>query len=191
MEYTKLGNTNIEISKVCVGCMSFGKAGTMHDWTLDESETEQIVRHALDLGINFFDTANGYSAGTSEEYLGRTLKKNVSRDKVVIASKVYFNPGRLSREAIHREIDGTLKRLGTEYLDLYIIHRFDYEIPIEETMEALNDLVKVGKVRHSAHRPCTGTSFTICSFAPVTTAGRGLKPWRTTIICSTGRTNVS
>ena len=147
MEYTKLGKTDIEVSKLCVGCMSFGKAGTMHDWTLDESATEAVVRHALELGINFFDTANGYSAGTSEEYLGKALKKNVSRDKVVIASKVYFNPGRLSREAIHREIDGSLKRLGTDYLDLYIIHRFDYETPIEETMETLNDLVKAGKVR--------------------------------------------
>lgn len=147
MEYTKLGQTDIKISKVCVGCMSFGKAGTMHDWTLDEAATEEVVKHALDLGINFFDTANGYSAGTSEEYLGRALKKNISREKAVIASKVYFNPGRLSREAIHREIDGSLKRLGTDYLDLYIIHRFDYETPIEETMEALNDLVKAGKVR--------------------------------------------
>ena len=147
MEYTSLGNTDIQISKVCVGCMSFGKAGTMHDWTLDETKTEKVVKEALVLGINFFDTANGYSAGTSEEYLGKALKKNVARDQVVIASKVYFNPGRLSSEAIHREIDGTLKRLGTDYLDLYIIHRFDYETPIEETMEALNDLVKVGKVR--------------------------------------------
>ena len=147
MEYTKLGKTDIEVSKLCVGCMSFGKAGTMHDWTLDESATEAVVRHALDLGINFFDTANSYSAGTSEEYLGKALKKNVSRDKVVIASKVYFNPGRLSREAIHREIDGSLKRLDTDYLDLYIIHRFDYETPIAETMAALNDLVKAGKVR--------------------------------------------
>lgn len=147
MEYMKLGNTDIEISKLCVGCMSFGKAGTMHDWTLNESESEQLIRHALSLGINFFDTANGYSAGTSEEYLGKALKKNVARDQVVIASKVYFNPGRLSSEAIHREIDGTLKRLGTDYLDLYIIHRFDYETPIEETMEALNDLIVAGKVR--------------------------------------------
>ena len=147
MEYTKLGSTDIKISKICVGCMSFGKAGTMHDWTLDESATEEVVKHALDLGINFFDTANGYSEGTSEEYLGRALKRNVQRDKVIIASKVYFNPGRLSREAINREIDGSLKRLGTDYLDLYMIHRFDYETPIEETMEALNGLVKAGKVR--------------------------------------------
>ena len=147
MEYAKLGNTDIEVSKLCVGCMSFGKPGTMHDWTLDETRTEEIVKHALDLGINFFDTANGYSDGTSEEYLGNALRKNVSRDKVVIASKVYFNPGRLSSEAIHREIEGSLKRLGTDYLDLYIIHRFDYDTPIEETMEALNDLVVSGKVR--------------------------------------------
>lgn len=147
MEYTKLGSTDIEVSKLCVGCMSFGKAGTMHAWTLDEEKTEDVVKHALNLGINFFDTANGYSAGTSEEYLGRALKNNIARDKVVIASKVYFNEGRLSRAAILREIDGTLKRLGTDYLDLYIIHRFDYDTPIEETMEALHDLVKAGKVR--------------------------------------------
>ncbi len=147
MEYTKLGNTDIEISKLCVGCMSFGKAGTMHDWTLDQEATTRVVGHALDLGINFFDTANGYSAGTSEEYLGRALGQLTARDKVVIASKVYFNPGRLSAAAIHREIDGTLRRLGTDYLDLYIIHRFDYDTPIEETMGALNDLVQQGKVR--------------------------------------------
>jgi len=147
MEYAKLGNTDIEVSKLCVGCMSFGKAGTMHDWTLNEEESEKVIQHALNLGINFFDTANGYSAGTSEEYLGKAIRDNIARDKVVIASKVYFNEGRLSKEAIRREIDGTLKRLGTDYLDLYIIHRFDYETPIEETMEALNDLVKTGKVR--------------------------------------------
>ena len=147
MEYVKLGNTEINVSKICLGCMSFGKAGTMHDWTLDEAESEKVIRHALKLGINFFDTANGYSAGTSEEYLGKTIKKNIARDKVVIASKVYFNEGRLSRKAIMREIEGTLQRLGTDYLDLYIIHRFDYDTPIEETMEALHDLVKAGKVR--------------------------------------------
>lgn len=147
MEYTKLGNSNIEVSKICLGCMSFGKAGTMHDWTLNESESENIIRHALNLSINFFDTANSYSAGTSEEYLGKALKNNIARDKVVIASKVYFNEGRLSRAAILREIEGTLKRLGTDYLDLYIIHRFDYETPIEETMETLHELVKSGKVR--------------------------------------------
>lgn len=147
MEYTKLGNTDINVSKLCVGCMSFGKAGTMHDWTLDEKQSEEVIKHALSLGINFFDTANCYSAGTSEEYLGHALKNNIARDKVVIASKVYFNDGRLSKQAINREIEGTLSRLGTDYLDLYIIHRFDYDTPVEETMEALDGLVKSGKVR--------------------------------------------
>lgn len=147
MDYTKLGNTDIEVSKICVGCMSFGKAGTMHDWTLNQTDSEAVIKRALDLGINFFDTANGYSAGTSEEYLGNAIKNNISRDKVVIASKVYFNEGRLSPKAIFREIDGTLKRLKTDYLDLYIIHRYDYNTPIEQTMEALNHLVKEGKVR--------------------------------------------
>ncbi len=147
MEYVKLGNTGIEVSRLCVGCMNFGRAGTMHDWTVDEAETEKIVKHALGLGLNFFDTANCYSDSTSEEYLGRALRKNVARDQVVIASKVYYNDGHLSKEAIAREIDGTLKRLGTDYLDLYIIHRFDYGTPVEETMEALNALVKAGKVR--------------------------------------------
>lgn len=147
MEYVKLGNTDIEVSKLCVGCMSFGKAGTMHDWTIDENESEKVIRHALELGINFFDTANCYSAGTSEEYLGRAIKKNIAREKVVLASKVYFNEGHLSKQAIQKEIDGTLKRLDTDYLDLYIIHRFDYDTPVEESMEALNELVKTGKVR--------------------------------------------
>ncbi len=147
MKYGKLGNTDITVSKLCVGCMSFGKAGTMHDWTLNEQDSEDIIRQSLDLGINFFDTANCYSDGTSEEYVSKALKKYVKRENVVVASKVYFNDGKLSKEAIHREIDGTLKRLGMDYLDLYIIHRFDYETPMEETMEALHSLVLAGKVR--------------------------------------------
>lgn len=147
MQYTKLGNTNIEISRLAIGAMSFGKAGTMHDWTLDEKASEEIVKHALNLGINFFDTANIYSVGTSEEYLGKAIKKHAKRDKVVISSKVYFNDGRLKKAAILREIDCTLNRLDTDYLDIYIIHRFDYETNIEETMEALNEVVKAGKVR--------------------------------------------
>lgn len=148
MEYVKLGNSGIEVSRFCLGCMSFGDpASKMHAWTLDPEESEKIIVHALDLGINFFDTANTYSAGTSEEYLGRAIRNNVPRDRVVLASKVYFNEGHLSKAAIAREIEGTLKRLGTDYLDLYIIHRFDYGTPIEETMEALHRLVKEGKVR--------------------------------------------
>lgn len=147
MDYTTIGNTDINVSKLCLGAMSFGQAGTMHDWTLDAQKSEEVIAHALDLGINFFDTANVYSNGTSEEYLGQALKKHTTRDKVVIASKVYFNPGRLSKVAIEREVEGSLRRLGTDYLDLYLIHRFDYDTPIEETMEALNGLVKAGKVR--------------------------------------------
>ena len=148
MEYSKLGNSGIEVSRLCLGCMSFGDpASKMHAWTLDPDQSEAIIRHALDLGINFFDTANCYSAGTSEEYLGRAIKRNVARDKVVLASKVYFNEGALSAKAIEREIEDTLRRLGTDYLDLYIIHRFDYGTPVEETMEALHKLVKAGKVR--------------------------------------------
>jgi aryl-alcohol dehydrogenase-like predicted oxidoreductase len=128
--------------------MSFGDPESkMHKWTLDPSESETIIKHALDLGINFFDTANCYSAGTSEEYLGKAIKNNISRDKVVIATKVYFNVGNLSKEAIKRELDGSLKRLGMDYVDLLIIHRFDHQTPGEETMEALHNAVQSGKVR--------------------------------------------
>lgn len=148
MEYTQLGNSGIKVSRLCLGCMSFGDpASNMHAWTLDPDRSAEIIGHALDLGINFFDTANTYSAGTSEEYLGRAIRNSVARDKVVLASKVYFNEGHLSKEAIACEIDGTLRRLGTDYLDLYIIHRFDASTPIGETMEALDRLVKAGKVR--------------------------------------------
>ena len=156
MKYEKLGNTTIEVSKLSVGCMSFGEASALGHggWTLNADESEVLVKQALDHGINFFDTANIYAGGTSEIFLGRAIKNNIPRDKVVLASKVYFNEGNmtpnagnLSKEAIAREIDGTLKRLGTDYLDLYIIHRFDKSTPVTETMEALNTLVKAGKVR--------------------------------------------
>lgn len=143
MKYSYIPGTAIKVSKLAVGGMSFGiPAVKTYRWILDEEQTDKMVRHALDLGINFFDTANVYGAGTSEEFIGRALRKHgVPRDQVAIASKVYFNDGRLSWEAINREID------GTDYLDLYIIHRFDYDHPIEETMAALNNLVEEGKVR--------------------------------------------
>lgn len=148
MDYIKLGTSDIEVSRFCLGCMSFGDpASKMHDWTLNPDQSEAIIKHALDLGINFIDTANTYSSGTSEEYVGRALKRNIARDKVVLATKVYFNEGHLSKTAIEREIDGSLKRLGIDYVDLYIIHRFDYSTPIEETMAALHHLVEIGKVR--------------------------------------------
>lgn len=149
MKYAELGKTGIQVSRICVGGMSFGEAAEdFHLWTLDQEKTTAMIGHALELGVNFIDTANCYSHGTSEEFIGRGLKElGVARDQVVLASKVYFNEGKLKKEAILREIDGTLQRLGTDYLDLYQIHRFDYDTPIEETMEALDSLVKAGKVR--------------------------------------------
>ena len=148
MQYTSLGSSGIQISKLCVGCMSFGDpASNFHAWTLNPSESEEMIKAALRLGINFFDTANKYSNGTSEEYLGAAIKKNVAREKVVLATKVYFNEGKLSKEAIPREVEGSLKRLQTDYIDLLIIHRFDYDHPIEETLEALHKVIQAGKVR--------------------------------------------
>ena len=149
MQYATLGHSGIRVSKICLGGMSFGKASPdFHQWTIGPEDTKAVIARALDCGVNFIDTANTYAFGTSEEYIGRALRElGIQRDQVVLASKVFFNEGRLSREAINREIDGTLKRLGTDYLDLYIIHRFDYGTPIEETMEALDGLVRAGKVR--------------------------------------------
>lgn len=151
MKYRKLGNTDVEVSRLCVGCMSFGEhVEGGHQWTLDQDAAREMVKHALELGINFFDTANTYARGTSEEFLGRALKDAAKREDVRIATKVYFNlttEKHLTKEAITAEIDGSLKRLGTDYVDLYQIHRFDYDTPIEETMEALHSLVKAGKVR--------------------------------------------
>jgi aryl-alcohol dehydrogenase (NADP+) len=153
MKYTKLGNTGLEVSRICLGCMSFGDstAGT-HSWSLDEDTARHFIRRALDSGINFFDTANVYSLGTSEEYVGRALADMADRDDVVIATKVHgaMREGRnamgLSRKAIMTEVDHSLRRLGTDHIDLYQIHRFDRRTPIEETMEALHDVVKAGKV---------------------------------------------
>jgi 1-deoxyxylulose-5-phosphate synthase len=155
MKYVKLGNTGLDVSGLCLGCMGFGKAdGWIHNWTLNEEESRPIIKKALESGINFFDTANVYAFGNSEEILGRALKDYSNRDEVVIATKVWGqmhkgpNGMGLSRKAIMSEIDKSLKRLGTDYVDLYIIHRWDYNTPVEETMEALNDLVKAGKTRY-------------------------------------------
>ena len=149
MQYTTLGHSGIKISKLCLGGMSFGEASPdFHQWTIGPEDTRAVIKRALDQGINFIDTANCYSFGTSEEYIGAALRDlGVAREDVVLASKVYFNEGKLSAAAIEREVEGSLKRLGTDYLDLYIIHRFDYDTPIEETMEALDKLVRAGKVR--------------------------------------------
>ena len=156
MEYSRLGNTGMKVSRICLGCMGFGSAeGWAHNaWALDEQSSREIVKKALELGINFFDTANVYAYGVSEEFLGRALKDFAKRDEVIVATKVFGkmndkpNGGGLSRKAILSEIDNSLKRLDTDYVDLYQIHRWDYETPIEETMEALNDIVRAGKVRY-------------------------------------------
>lgn len=154
MEYVKLGNTGMDVSQICLGCMSFGDTGWVHKWVLDEEQSRPIIRTALELGVNFFDTANVYSRGQSEEILGRALKDFAKRDEVVVATKVHGemrkgpNGAGLSRKAILHEIDMSLTRLGMDYVDLYIIHRWDYNTPIEETMSALHDVVKAGKARY-------------------------------------------
>ncbi|RJE87010.1 aldo/keto reductase [Paenibacillus sp. 1011MAR3C5] len=155
MEYVKLGNTGLDVSRICLGCMGFGVAERwVHPWVLDGDRSRPILKKALELGINFFDTANVYSDGTSEEIVGRALKDYANRDEIVLATKVHFrmhagpNGAGLSRKAIMSEIDKSLKRLGTDYVDLYQIHRWDYQTPIEETMEALHDVVKAGKARY-------------------------------------------
>ncbi len=150
MEYVKLGKSDLKVSRICLGCMTFGDKEVCKEtpYLLNQEETDAVVKRALDLGINFFDTANCYAKNTSEIFLGNSLKKFAKREDVIIATKVYNNEGKLSKEAILREIEGSLKRLQTDYIDLYIIHRWDYDTPIEETMETLNSLVKSGKVRY-------------------------------------------
>ena len=155
MDYIKLGKTGLKVSRICLGCMTYGapERGN-HLWTLNEEASRPFIQRALELGINFFDTANVYSDGTSEEIVGRALRDFARREEVVIATKVNgrMRPGPngagLSRKAIMMEIDASLKRLGTDYVDLYQTHRWDYDTPIEETLEALHDVVKAGKARY-------------------------------------------
>jgi aryl-alcohol dehydrogenase-like predicted oxidoreductase len=157
MDYARLGNTGLQVSRLCLGCMSFGQATTgmlVWPWTLSEEDSRPFIRSALEHGVNFFDTANVYSDGESERVLGRAIGDFTRRDEVVLATKVWapVRPGPngrgLSRKAILSEVDKSLQRLGTEYIDLYIIHRFDYDTPLEETLEALNDVVRAGKARY-------------------------------------------
>lgn len=155
MEYVNLGKTGLKVSRICLGCMSYGvpERGT-HPWSLPEEQSRPFISRALELGINFFDTANVYSDGTSEEIVGRVLRDFAKRDDVVLATKVHgrmrsdVNGAGLSRKAIFTEIDNSLRRLGTDYVDLYQIHRWDSHTPIEETLEALHDVVKAGKARY-------------------------------------------
>ncbi|MDL2075878.1 aldo/keto reductase [Streptomyces sp. GXMU-J15] len=155
MQYVKLGSTGLDVSRICLGCMTYGLPDRgVHEWTLDEEASRPLIRQAVEAGINFFDTANVYSDGTSEEIVGRALADYARRDEIVLATKVHgrTHPGPngrgLSRKVIMAEIDHSLSRLGTDYVDLYQIHRFDPHTPVEETMEALHDLVKAGKVRY-------------------------------------------
>jgi aryl-alcohol dehydrogenase (NADP+) len=155
VKYVKLGATGLDVSVICLGCMSYGDPGLGgHPWSLDEEASQPFYRAAVEAGINFFDTANVYSAGSSEEYLGRALQRYANRDEVVIATKVHGGMARgpnragLSRKAIMTEVDHSLRRLGTDYIDLYQIHRLDRRTPVEETLEALHDLVRSGKVRY-------------------------------------------
>ena len=155
MKTTRLGRTGLEISRICLGCMSYGEPERgNHPWTMGEAASRPFVKKALDLGINFFDTANVYSDGTSEEIVGKALLEYARRDEVVIATKVHgrmhtwLNGAGLSRKAIFAEIDASLRRLGTDHVDLYQTHRWDYGVPIEETLEALNDVVRAGKALH-------------------------------------------
>ncbi|MFI7498355.1 aldo/keto reductase [Streptomyces sp. NPDC049687] len=155
MQYVKLGSTGLDVSRICLGCMTYGLPDRgVHEWTLDEEASRPLIRQALDAGINFFDTANVYSDGTSEEIVGKALRDFARRDEIVLATKVHGrmrpgpNGGGLSRKAILSELDHSLSRLGTDHVDLYQIHRFDPHTPVEETMEALHDVVKAGKVRY-------------------------------------------
>ncbi len=160
MEYLKLGRTGLDVSRLCLGCMTYGVPERgLHPWTLDEERSRPLIRQAVELGINFFDTANSYSDGTSEEIVGRALKELIPREEAVIATKVFYplgsrkgpprpNGSGLSRKAIMQSIDASLRRLGTDYVDLYQIHRWDRATPLEETLEALHDVVKAGKARY-------------------------------------------
>ena len=154
MEYVKLGRTGLDVSRLCLGTMGFGNAERwVHKWVLEEDDSRPVIKHALDAGINFFDTANVYSIGRSEEIVGKALVDYANRDEIVLATKVHGkmhegpNGGGLSRKAILAEAEASLRRLGTDYIDLYIIHRFDYATPVEETLEALDTLVRSGRVR--------------------------------------------
>lgn len=155
MEYVKFGNTGMEVSQICLGAMGFGDPNSgFHEWVLEEADSRKVIKAALELGINFFDTANVYSYGASERILGKALRDFANRDEIVVATKVFSemrkgpNGRGLSRKAILSEIDQSLERLGMDYVDLYIIHRWDYDTPIEETMEALHEVVKSGKARY-------------------------------------------
>lgn len=159
MEYIKLGNSDLTVSRLCLGCMSFGEPDKgQYQWTLNYEDSERIILKAHECGINFFDTSNNYSNGSSEEYLGRAIK-HFKRDEIVITTKCYFNEGKLSEEAIHREVANSIKRLDTDYIDILVLHRFDYDTPVEDTLKALNEEVKLGHIRYYGASAMYGYQF--------------------------------
>ena len=199
MEPTRLGDTGLRISRLALGCMSYGDPATegAHRWALADDEAQPFFRQAIELGITFWDTANTYQAGTSEEIVGRAIRRYSRREDIVLATKVFGKmhdgPGGsgLSRKAIMEQIDASLTRLGTDYVDLYQIHRFDPGTPVAETMEALHDIVKPARSATSAHRRCTAGSSPSYSTPPTRAAGPGSCPCRTSTTCCAARTSPS
>ena len=188
MDHVRLGGTGLKVSRIALGCMSYGNPG-FHQWTLDEDASQPFFRQAVELGVNLWDTANGYGGGSSEEFIGRAIRRYSRREDIVISTKVFntMHPGPggsgLSRKAILEQLDASLARLGTDYIDLYLIHRFDPEVPVEETMEALHDVVKAGKARYSAPPRCGPGDSPSCSEPRTQAAGPGSWRWRTSTTC--------
>ena len=196
MDYVKLGTTGLDVSPIAIGAMTYGDPGRGHPvWSLDEERSRPLIKHALEAGITFFDTANMYSQGSSEEILGRALRDFADRDEVVIATKLRHpvrsgpNGKGLSRKAIMIEVEHSLRRLGTDYIDLYQIHRNDHRTPLTETLEALHDLVKAGKVRYLGASSMPAWEFAKALQRNRRTAGRGSSPCRTTTTCCIARRN--
>jgi aryl-alcohol dehydrogenase-like predicted oxidoreductase len=191
MEYTRLGETGLRVSRIGLGCMSYGRAASgMHQWTLDEAAAAPFFRQAVELGVTFWDTANVYQGGTSEEFVGRAVREYSRREDIVLATKVHGRMhdgpggGGLSRKAILEQLDASLRRLGTDYVDVYYIHRFDDEVPVEETMEVLHDVVKPEACATSARRRCGLGSSPSCSTPRTCTDGHGSRRCRTSTTCS-------
>ncbi len=176
MEYITLGNSDLKVSRLCLGCMSFGEANEgQYQWTLGYEDSSRIIHKAYEAGINFFDTSNNYSNGTSEIFLGKAIK-DIGRDNVVIATKCYFNEGKLSPKAIHREIEGSLKRLDTDHIDLLVLHRYDYDTPVKDTLQALNEEVQAGHIRYYGASSMYGYQFAEYCY---TAAMNGFQPFTT------------
>lgn len=194
MKYVNLGRSGLKVSRLCLGCMSYGEPERLpQPWSLDEKASRPLIRQALEAGINFFDTANIYSGGSSEEITGKALREMARRDEIVVATKTFFpwrnspNTGFLSRKAIFQSIDDSLMRLGMDYVDLFQIHRFDYSTPVEETMEALHDALKQEKRVISAHLLWKPGALQKCSIPLSVTVGPDLSRCNRNTTCFTGK----